>query len=121
MPTETATFKWYDSKKGYGFASPESGGDDIFVHTANVPAGEDGKKPFLSEGDTIYYDIGEHNGKPTAINISFPPGQELKRPPRKPRGRNANKSADAEAEAIGEEAQAAANDSSSVSQPGPGL
>ena len=92
----------YDSKKGYGFATPETGGEDIFVHTANIPAGENGKKPYLDEGDTIYYDIGEHNGKPTAVNISFPIGQESKKPPRKPRGRNAKKAADEEAAAEGE-------------------
>jgi len=69
----TATIKWFDRKKGYGFATPEGGGEDIFVHALNIAKDEDNKQPFIDDGDTIYYDVGEHNGRPTAINVAFPP------------------------------------------------
>ena len=94
----TATIKWFDRKKGFGFASPEEGGDDIFVHQLNLGNNSEGKRPFLDEGDTIYYDIGEHNGRPTAINVKLPPGKGLGAPRRRTRGRNAKKEADAELE-----------------------
>ena len=91
------------------------------MHTANIPAGENGKKPYLDEGDTIYYDIGEHNGKPTAINVSFPIGQAEKKPPRKPRGRNAKKSLDEEAEGDAAASQEEANEKErSANAPGGG-
>jgi len=105
----TAIIKWFDSKKGYGFATPETGGDDIFVHSANITKDADGKAPFLDDGDKIFYNLGEHNGRPTAMEVSVPPGTEKKRPPRR-RGRNAAKAADAESEAIGEERQEKANE-----------
>ena len=93
----TAIIKWFDRKKGFGFASPETGGDDIFVHQLNLGNNEEGKRPFLDEGDTIYYDIGDHNGRPTAINVKLPPGKGLGSPRRRTRGRNAKKELDDDA------------------------
>ena len=52
--SSTATVKWFDAKKGYGFASPETGGEDIFIHSANIAKDADGKTLFLDDGDTIY-------------------------------------------------------------------
>eukprot|EP00966_Prymnesium_polylepis_P081015 1876837-Prymnesium_polylepis.1 len=96
----TAVVKWFDRKKGFGFATPEGGssegGDDIFVHQRNIVA--DGKSPVLDEGDTIYYTLGEHNGRPTAMNIKLPVGHEPSFEKRRRRGRNAKKEMDAEAD-----------------------
>jgi len=98
MPAVTAVVKWFDGKKGYGFATPETGGDDIFVHQLNIPKDADGRNPIIDEGDVIYYDIGEHNGRQTAINVSFPADRPAK-PRRRARGRNAKKAEDDEADA----------------------
>ena len=106
--SSTATVKWFDAKKGYGFASPETGGEDIFIHSANIAKDADGKTLFLDDGDTIYYQDGEHKGRKTAFEITVPIGSEKKRPPRR-RGRNAGKAADAESEEIGAERQSAAD------------
>jgi len=105
----TATIKWFNAKKGFGFAGPEGGGDDIFVHVANIKKDDEGNAPYLDEGDTIYYNTGEHNGKVTAMDVTVPIGTEKKRPPRR-RGRNATKAADADSEKIADEQDEAALD-----------
>ena len=60
--------KWFNPKKGYGFISPEDGGDkDAFVHiTAVQGAGLD----TLNEGDKVEYELVEgQNGKSSADNL----------------------------------------------------
>ena len=47
------TVSWYDDDKGFGFITPDSGGDDVFVH---VRALADGLTE-LAEGDRVTYDV----------------------------------------------------------------
>jgi CspA family cold shock protein len=95
--SESGTVKWFDRKKGIGFVTPKEGGDDIFIHRRNFTAAF-----VLDEGDEIFYNIGEYQGRPTAHEISTP----IDKPPkeqRRRRGRNANRDADSEAEKLAEE------------------
>ncbi len=63
------TVKWFNAQKGYGFITPDGGGEDVFVHFSAINA--DGYKT-LEEGASVTYDveIDEAKGKPRAQNVS---------------------------------------------------
>lgn len=46
------TVKWFNEKKGFGFITPDEGGDDLFVHHTNISA-----KGFrtLQDGQKVEY------------------------------------------------------------------
>jgi len=45
------TIKFFNSQKGFGFITPDNGGQDLFVHTSNV----DGDPKSLREGQKVEY------------------------------------------------------------------
>ncbi len=50
----TGTVKWFNEAKGFGFISPQEGGDDVFVHFRAI-IGEGFKT--LAEGQTVVYEV----------------------------------------------------------------
>ncbi len=52
MSSLSGKVKWFSESKGYGFISPEAGGDDIFVHFSSIQG--DGFKT-LKEGQNVTY------------------------------------------------------------------
>ncbi len=48
------TVKWFNESKGFGFITPNEGGDDVFVHFSGIQG--DGFKT-LAEGQTVSYEV----------------------------------------------------------------
>ena len=48
------TVKWFNDAKGFGFITPEEGGEDIFVHFSSILA--DGFKS-LAEGQKVEFEV----------------------------------------------------------------
>ncbi len=58
--------KWFNTTKGFGFITPDQGGNDVFVHiTAVQKAG----LQTLNEGQAIEYDLQENRGKLAAAEL----------------------------------------------------
>jgi CspA family cold shock protein len=50
----TGTVKWFSNAKGYGFITPDSGGEDLFVHHTEI-AGSGFKT--LAEGAKVEFEV----------------------------------------------------------------
>ncbi|MWA35494.1 cold-shock protein [Burkholderia pseudomallei] len=50
---DTGTVKWFNDNKGFGFITPDSGGDDLFAHFSEIRG--DGFKT-LVEGQKVSYE-----------------------------------------------------------------
>lgn len=74
MP-DTGTVKWFNSQKGFGFITPDSGGEDLFVHQSAIHA--EGFRS-LGEGEKIEYVPVEEDGKMKATNVTGPGGMHVK-------------------------------------------
>jgi cold shock protein len=60
------TVKWFNADKGYGFVSPEGGGDDLFVHFSAIKSS--GYKS-LDEGQRVSYTVTEGQKGPQASDV----------------------------------------------------
>lgn len=61
------TVKWFNEEKGYGFISPDEGGEDLFVHYSGI-AGSGFKS--LDEGAKVSYEATQGKKGPQAENVS---------------------------------------------------
>jgi CspA family cold shock protein len=61
------TVKWFNQEKGYGFITPDEGGDDVFVHYTGI-TGEGFKS--LEEGEKVSYEVTEGRRGLQASNVS---------------------------------------------------
>ncbi len=52
----TGTVKWFSNAKGYGFISPDTGGEDVFAHFSAIEA--DGYRT-LKEGQKVEFDVSQ--------------------------------------------------------------
>jgi CspA family cold shock protein len=59
--------KWFNGEKGYGFATPDDGSKDVFVHhTAILGVGYKN----LNEGDRIEFEVEPGEKGPKAVQVT---------------------------------------------------
>jgi CspA family cold shock protein len=61
------TVKWFNADKGYGFVSPEGGGEDLFVHFSAIQGS--GYKT-LEEGQRVSYTVTQGQKGPQASEVN---------------------------------------------------
>ena len=61
------TVKWFNSTKGFGFITPDDGGDDLFVHHSEIRM--EGYAT-LDEGQAVEFVVGEGKKGPCATNVT---------------------------------------------------
>ncbi|RYE90902.1 MAG: cold-shock protein [Cytophagaceae bacterium] len=62
----TGTVKFFNETKGFGFITPEGGGQDIFVHVTDLV---DAKT--LRERDRVQYEEAQGRKGPNAVKVSL--------------------------------------------------
>ena len=61
------TVKWFNDEKGYGFITPDEGGEDLFVHYSSIAGG--GFRS-LEEGTKVSYEATRGNKGMQAENVT---------------------------------------------------
>jgi len=61
------TVKWFNSEKGYGFISPDDGGNDLFVHHSEIKTVGYAN---LDEGQKVNFEAGQGKKGPCANNVT---------------------------------------------------
>ena len=54
MATETGTVKWFNDSKGFGFITPDQGGEDLFAHFSEIQS--NGFKT-LAENQRVQFEV----------------------------------------------------------------
>ena len=62
----TGTVKWFNNSKGFGFITPDGGGEDLFAHFSSITM--DGYKS-LREEQRVTFDITDGPKGKQAANI----------------------------------------------------
>ena len=68
ITTYNGVVKWFNAQKGFGFIAPDEAGADVFLHISDL------EKSGLSapiDGQRVNYELREHKGKTSAVNITF--------------------------------------------------
>ena len=61
------TVKWFNAGKGFGFITPDDGGEDLFVHHSEIQT--EGYAS-LDDGQKVTYEVGEGKKGPCATKVS---------------------------------------------------
>ena len=61
------TVKWFNAEKGFGFITPDEGGNDLFVHHSAIDS--QGFRT-LDEGQRVNYTAGQGQKGPQATQVT---------------------------------------------------
>ena len=64
----TGKIKWFDTKKGFGFITPDDGDKDAFLHVSALQAANISS---VKDGQAVGYELTEQRGKMAASNIKI--------------------------------------------------
>ena len=59
--------KWFNAEKGYGFITPDGGGQDLFVHHTAI---QEGGFRSLRENQRVSFEITQGQKGPQATNVA---------------------------------------------------
>ncbi|MCL9800056.1 cold-shock protein [Pseudomonas sp. AKS31] len=62
----TGTVKWFSDEKGFGFITPDGGGEDLFAHFSAINFSE---VKTLKEGQRVSFEVTQGAKGPQASNI----------------------------------------------------
>ena len=78
----TGSVKWFNSRKGFGFITPDQGDKDIFVHYSAIKV-EEGEFANLNDNDKVTFDVKDGEKGLEAHNVKVT--DKAPRPERRPR------------------------------------
>jgi cold shock protein len=67
LMAQEGTVKWFSDEKGYGFISPDDGGEDLFVHYSGI---EGGGFKSLEEGTRVTFEKTQGRKGMQAVNVN---------------------------------------------------
>lgn len=71
--SEKGTVKWFNSRKGYGFITPDGSeeNNDIFVHYTAIKEGPESQYRALYQGDKVIFNIVDGKKGPEARDVEI--------------------------------------------------
>jgi len=63
----TGTIKWYHRKKGYGFVTPDAGGEDVFLHHSALQRSYQAR---IDTGDRVTFAVEQRQKGPSAVDVT---------------------------------------------------
>jgi CspA family cold shock protein len=64
---QTGKVKWFNDAKGFGFITPDNGGQDLFAHFTQIQSS--GGFRSLQEGQSVRFEVTQGTKGPQASNI----------------------------------------------------